>query len=570
MNVVGDMDSGERSVVVLLCRCDGEVQSAIDLEKVRDRLLDHPRVDVASIRDSLCSNEGRSQMREFCSKRGRERVVIGACSPEAPENPLRGDLEEAGINGYLVEQVDIREQCAWVHSSIGPATAKATALIRGAVDRCLRQEPLEDLSFDIEEAALIIGCSEPGIQAAMKIAEAGFKVHLLDEEGGERSSTEPAPANPELGALVGHENVETYLNCHIEAIDGVFGRRHVKVQTAQGPREFEVGTVLVVMSQEASVEGSFDHSRSDRPSQITVAEFERLLMESEEGMLPLRHSDGTPLRRIGFVQRVEDDVEAGGRVAPAQSAFIALAITQALRLKELHPNMEIDFYMHDADGLLRAGKALSDSAARSGIRFNSLAAPPVIALEEGKTLVRATYLGHDEPTDIENDLVVVAGSRRASGMASRALELLHAGTGGGRLVGDFVGGRAADLNRGIFVIRTTDSKESAERAGGEAESVASEMVRIMRQQTVRVPRHVAQVHEYRCRGCGKCADICEQDAIKMVEKEEGEQVAQIDELRCEGCGLCRVACCNGAMALLGYTTTQLLAQMLGMIGEVGD
>ena len=567
--MAGDTDSGERSVIVLLCRCDGEVQGAIDLEKVRDRLLDHPRVDMASIHDSLCSNEGRSQMREFCSRRGRERVVIGACSPEALENPLRGDLEEAGINGYLIEQVDIREQCAWVHSSTGPATAKATALIRGAIDRSLRQEPLEDLSFDIEGAALIIGCSEPGIHAAKKIAEAGFKVHILDEEGGGRSSTEFAPANPEPGALTGHVNVETHLNCHIEAIDGVFGRRHVKVQTAQGSREFEVGTVLIVMSQEASVEGSIDHSRSHRPSQITIAELERLLMESEESMLPLRHSDGTPLRRVGFVQRVEDDENTGGKVAPVQSAFIALAITQALRLRELHPDMEIDFYVHDAEGLLRTSKALSDSAARSGIRFNSLAAPPDITLEEGKTLVRVTYLGHDEPTEVENDLVVVAGSRIVSGKALRALELLHAGIGSGIPVGDFVGGRASDLNRGIYVIQTSDSKESAERAGGEAELVASEMVRIMRQQIVRVPRHVAQVQEYRCRGCGKCVDICEHDAIKLVEKENGEQVAQVDELRCEGCGLCRVACCNGAMALLGYTTTQLLAQMLGMIGEAG-
>jgi len=507
-------------------------------------------------------------MREFCDKRGRERVVIGACSPEVPENPLRGDLEEAGINGYLVEQVDIREQCAWVHSSIGPATAKATALIRGAIDRSLRQEPLEDLSFDIAGAALIIGCSEPGIQAAMKISEAGFRVYLIDEEGSGRSPTERTPADPDSGILAGHENVEILLNCHIEAIDGIFGRRHVKVHTAQGPREFEVGTILIVTPREASAEDSFDHSCSDSPSQITVAEFERLLMGLEKGMQPSRASDGAPLRRIGFVQRVDDDEEAG-RAAPEQSAFIALAITQALRLKRLCPDTEIDFYVHDAEGLLRTSKALSNSAARSGVKFNSLAAPPDITSEDGRTLVRARRLGHDGSTDVESDLVVVVGDRRASGMASRALKLLHAGAGDGRTVGDFAGGQAADLNRGIFVIRTSDSKEGAARAVSETEPAVSAMVRIMRQQTVRVPRHVAHVQEYRCRGCGKCADICEHDAIKLVEKEKGEQVAQIDELRCEGCGLCRVACCNGAMALLGYTTTQLLAQMLGMIEEVG-
>lgn len=567
--MIGDKGSDERSVIVLLCRCEGEIQGTIDLEKVRDRLLTHPQVDIASVHDSLCSKEGRSQMREFCNKRGKERVVIGACSPEVPENPLRGDLEEAGINGYLVEQVDIREQCAWVHPSIEPATAKATALIRGAIDRSLRQEPLEDLSFDIAGAALIIGGSKPGIHAAMKIAEAGFRVYLLDEEASGRNSTERRPADPDSGTLAGHENLEILLNCHIETIDGIFGRRHVKVHTAQGPREFEVGTILVVTTREASTDDSLNHLCSDSPSLITIAEFERFLRGLEEGMQPSRPSDGAPLRRIGFVQRVNDDEEAG-RAATEQSAFIALAITQALKLKRLCPDVEIDFHVHDVESLLRTSKALSNSAARSGIKFNSLAAPPDITSKDGRTLVRARHLGHDESIDVESDLVVVVGDRRATGMASKALELLHAGTGKGRTVGDPVGGQAADLNRGIFVIRTSDSGEAAALAANDSELAASAMVRIMQQQTVRAPRHVAHVQEYRCRGCGKCADMCEHDAIKLVEKEEGELVAQIDELRCVGCGLCRVACCNGAMALLGYTTTQLLAQMLGMIEEVGD
>lgn len=563
MNRVGDEGAGERKVIVLLCRCEGEIQGAIDLEKVRDSLLVHPQVDMASIHDSLCSREGRSQTRGFCDERGGDRVVIGACSPEVPEDPLGGDLEESGMNRYLVEQVDIREQCAWVHSSVGPATAKATALIRGAVDRCLRQEPLEDLSFDIAGQALIIGCSEPGIQAATKIAEAGFRVYLLDEEGHARSPTGHTPAKPDSGTLAEHENIETLLNCSIEAIDGVFGRRRVKVRSVQGHREFEVGTILVIAPRDVSVDSSFERTCSEGPSLITVAEFERLLEELDKGVQPSCPPNGAPLRRIGFVQRV-DDYEEAGRTAPVQSALIALAITQAQRLKKSSPSMEIDFYVHDTEGLLRTSKALPDSAERNGIRFNPLEAPPDITSEDGRALVRVRHLGHDESTVVESDLVVVIGDRKVSGMAARALELLHVGSGEGRIVGDFVGGRPAGLNRGIFVTRASDPTEVA----SEAELAASEMVRIMRQQTVKVPRHVAQVQEYRCRGCGKCADICEHDAIKLVEKEEGEQVAQIDELRCEGCGVCRVACCNGAMALLGYTTTQLLAQMLGMIREV--
>lgn len=569
MDTVGDEAPGERSVIVLLCRCEGEIQGAIDLERVRDCLLTHPRVGMASIHDSLCSKEGRSQMRKLCDKREGERVVIGACSPEVPEDPLRGDLEESGINGYLVEQVDIREQCAWVHPSVEPATAKATALIRGAIDRSLRQEPLEDLSFDMAGAALIIGCSRPGIQAAIKIVEAGFRVYLLDEEGRGHPPLERTPANQDFGLLAGHENAEILLNCSVEAIEGVFGRRQVKVHTVKGPAEFEVGTILVVIPREAFAEDSFSHSCPDNASLVTAAEFERLLTELESGVQSLRLFDGAHLSRIGFVQRVDDDEEAG-RSAPEQSAFVALAITQALRLKKLRPDVKIDFYVHDTEGLLRTSKALSDSAARSGIKFSSLAAPPDITCENGKPLVRARLLGHDGSTDIESDLVVVIGGRKGPGIASKALELLHMGAGEDGTINDLARRPAADLNRGVFVIQTSESEEDAARAASHAESVASAMVRIMRQRTVKIPRHVARVQEFRCRGCGKCAKVCEHGAIKLVEKEKGEQIAQVDEQRCESCGLCRVACCNGAMALLGYTTTQLLAQMLGVIEEMSD
>lgn len=569
MDVAEDKGSGERSVIVLLCRCNGEIDGTVNLERVRDRLLAHPKVGAVSIHDALCSEEGRAHMRELCGKRSGERVVTGACSPEVPENPLAEDLEGAGINIYLVEQVDIREQCAWVHPSVEPATAKATAMIRGAIERSLKQEPLEDLSFDITGAALIIGRTELGTRAAVKIAEAGFRVYLLDDEAVGGSLKEPASVDTDSDILASHDNVEVLTNCRIEGIDGIFGQRHVKVRTGQGSRDLEVGTILVVTRREVSAEDSSDHSCSHNPNLIAVAEFESILMKMEKGMQALRPSDGAPLRGIGFVQRVEDEEDAG-RAGPRQSAFIALAITQALRLKRLHPEMDIDFYVHDAEGLLRTSKALADSAARSGIRFNSLAAPPEIMTMDGKTLVRAEHLGHDEPMQIERDLIVVVGDRRVPGIASRALQLLHAGTGEGMAEGDFAGKQAADLNKGIFVIRASDSNEAVERVTSDAESVASAMVRLMRQQTVRAPRHVAHVQEYRCRGCGKCTSVCEHDAIELVEKEKGEQVAQIDEKRCEGCGLCRVACCNGAMALLGYTTTQLLAQMLGIIEEVGD
>ncbi|MBU0624071.1 MAG: 4Fe-4S binding protein [Candidatus Thermoplasmatota archaeon] len=380
----------------------------MDMDRLAEQNRSIPSIRVVGIHDALCSVEGRQYLRDECVKNSLTGLVIGACPPEVLEIPLAGELEEIGLNKYLLEQVDLREQCAWVHSEKDEAMEKGAALIRGGVQRMRKMEPLEDISFPILPAALIVGGGEAGMQAALDIADAGFKVYRVED-------TEAV-----AGPYAQVDNLEILTGSRIEEIDGVFGSRHVKALTSQGTKAFDVGTILIA-------------------------------------------------------------------IEPRQ----------------------------------KGQKTSSNSTG-----------------------------GHlDEST--------------ASQETERILKMLHIHRGLNMA-------SSVKLNRGVALLELAPGEDHANDSIVNAKAAAAEMVHLMREKTVSVPRTIARVEEFRCRGCGKCKEVCDYGAITLVEMEKGELVAKIDELRCEGCGICRVACCNGAMALLGYTTSELLANMLGIFEEVGQ
>lgn len=432
-----------------LCKCNGEISRHVDLDEVTKRIAILPNVRAVVCHDALCSEGGRVFVREVINANPSNRVVIGACSAEVLDVPLAVEFEAAGANKYLVEQIDIREQCAWVHPDIKSATAKATALVRGGIHRSLKQEPLEDLIFPVEGAALIVGAGEAGSIAAKTIAASGFKVYVIDKSGkvsGDEGQIDARSANsncrgckkldstecpipPTSDDLKSDGRIQLHLDSEIEDIEGGVGRWRIRTRTPDGMQEFDVGTVIITTP---------------------------------------------PVHRI------------------------------------------------------------SETSAES--------TPP----PQGEG----------------------APGREPSEEAKRIMDMIHVGRGEGRTVRHLVGRHLPELNRGILILESSLGQDNAICAVEDSGLAADALIDLMRKRTAKIPRIIARVEEFRCRGCGKCKEVCEYDAVTLEEREGGVKVAKIDEARCEGCGLCRVACCNGAMALLGYTTTQLLANMMGIIEEV--
>jgi heterodisulfide reductase subunit A len=172
----------EPKIGVYVCHCGANIAGALDVPQVVEYAKGLPSVAVARDYKFMCSDPGQDLIRNDIRQLGLDRVVVASCSPRLHEPTFRRTVAGAGLNPYLFEMANIREQCAWVHADRAMATEKAKALVNGAVRRVFLHQPLEKKVVAINPATLVVGAGIAGIQAALEIADAGRKVYLVERE----------------------------------------------------------------------------------------------------------------------------------------------------------------------------------------------------------------------------------------------------------------------------------------------------------------------------------------------------------------------------------------------------
>src|SRR3989337_4092087 len=163
----------EPRVGVYVCPCGFNIAATVDVTAVRDVAAARPNVVVARDYQFMCSNAGQDLIKHDIEEMGVNRVVVAACSPLMHEPTFRAAAEEAGLNPYLVQIANIREQCAWVHHDRDAGTVKAKGLVNSAVARVALHQPLPAIRADVNRATLIVGGGISGIQAAHHITALG-------------------------------------------------------------------------------------------------------------------------------------------------------------------------------------------------------------------------------------------------------------------------------------------------------------------------------------------------------------------------------------------------------------
>lgn len=581
-------DKADGSVGIYLCECNDEISKYLDLQSIVEILSALPMVKVAKIHKALCSHEGQEFLKEEKEKYGFERAVVGACSPNIQGIIVGRALEEKRLNKYLFEQVNIREQCAWVHPDKAEATKKALALINGGIRRVLTLEPLEDLTVSIRPEALVIGGGVTGMQAALDIARAGFKVYLVERTGelGGRayklSMTFPTHNcgiccmqyckecvfTPKIENVFQEENIKVMLNSEVEEIEGGFGNRHVKIRTPEGTKEFDVGTIIVAIGSK-----TFDPSKLPELSYtasdvITTEELEQLIVEQRDvGGAVQRPSDGKIPKTINFLQCVGSRDRTKGNLH-CSLVCCTYAIGQARELKKLIPDANVYIHYIDLRGPYRGFEEFYDAAKQEGIQFVRGRVGEIS--RKGNQLYVST-----EDTDagallrIESDLVVLAVGQEPSNDSEKIVEMLHLQTDIDKFIKDINPMFPPEFRRGIYAAGCAQGPKGIRYSIDDAKTAAMEVIKLMREGSVKMPRITATSDEFKCRGCGRCMEVCEFDAISLVEDGKGGQIAKVDEIRCEGCGACTVACCNKAMNIIGFSIPQLIANVEGLVEEVG-
>lgn len=172
----------KKRVGVFVCDCGANIASVVDTEKVAEFASKIPGVAFATTYKYMCSDPGQEQIRKAIQEQNLEQVVVASCSPRMHEGTFRKAVSAGGINAYMFEMVNIREQDSWVHHDREQATKKAKDLVRMAVHKVLRNTPLEISTVPITKKALVVGGGIAGMQAALDIAEAGHQVVLVERE----------------------------------------------------------------------------------------------------------------------------------------------------------------------------------------------------------------------------------------------------------------------------------------------------------------------------------------------------------------------------------------------------
>ncbi|MCJ2532748.1 MAG: 4Fe-4S binding protein [Candidatus Thermoplasmatota archaeon] len=234
---------GER-VGVFVCRCGTNIAGTVDCEAVADEVLNVPGVVVSKDNLYTCSEPGQNEIVEAIKEHGLTKVVIASCSPKMHERTFRKTLENAGLNPYLLEMVNLREHCSWVHKDKVAATRKAKDLVRGGVRRALALEPLHPGTVTLSREVLVVGGGIAGISASLQLANTGYRVHLVEREasiGGrmaQLSKTFPtldcAPCilSPRMVEVGAHPNIDLLTRSEVVSVGGTPGNYEVAVRVA--------------------------------------------------------------------------------------------------------------------------------------------------------------------------------------------------------------------------------------------------------------------------------------------------------------------------------------------------
>jgi heterodisulfide reductase subunit A len=181
MQVVEEKE--ESRIGIYVCHCGSNIAGVVDCAAVAAYGQTLPNVIISRHEGYLCSEPGQNQIKTDIKEQRLNRIVVASCSPRLHEPTFRKCLSEAGLNPYLLEMANLREQCSWVHSHDPEgATQKSKDLVRSAVARALWLGIRQELLVPIEPATLVVGGGVAGIQAALDLADSGYRVILVEKE----------------------------------------------------------------------------------------------------------------------------------------------------------------------------------------------------------------------------------------------------------------------------------------------------------------------------------------------------------------------------------------------------
>jgi heterodisulfide reductase subunit A len=551
----------ELRIGVFVCHCGSNIAGFVDVPSVAEYARGLP--DVVFVDENMysCADSGLKAIAAGIESEKLNRVVVAACTPVTHEPLFRGTCLAAGLNPYLFEFANIRDQCSWVHQKEkGQGTKKAKDLVRMAVARARALRPLEKIGVGVKSSALVIGGGVSGMTASLVLAGMGFDVKLVEKDeklgGALNSLNKLYPDLRDASSVVEklvqdltrYPNVEVMTEASIESVDGFIGNYVVKVSTPKEEKDFEVGAIIVATGAvPLEPSGLFGY---DGKRVITQQELEERMKAGQ-----------VEASKIVMIQC------AGARV-PERKYCSRICCTEAIKnarlLKSMMPDCTV-YVLHR--GIQTYDTEFEDyyKNARGELVYfvrypDDL--PPVV--ENGKVKVRDVTMGED--LELDADLVVLSVPlvpRRDSEVLARQLRVSQ--DANGFMLEAHVKLRPVDFaTDGIFMAGCCHWPAHVGESVSQALAAASHASIPLTSGRVTVEPVISVVDTEICTGCGTCMDNCPYGAIR---KDEETHKASVTDVICKGCGICATNCPEGAITINHYRPDQIMAQVRAAMEE---
>ena len=559
-----DISGEEPRIGVLVCSCGINIANVVDVKDLAEYARSLPGVAIVENNLFTCSTDTQALIAQKIKEHNLNRIVVAACTPRTHEPLFQDTLREAGLNPYLLEMANIRNQNSWVHQKEpAAATEKAKDQLRMAVAKVSRDYALERGSVEVVQKALVVGGGVAGLTAALELGERGYDTVLLEKSaklGGNawnlHKTWKGDAIRPYLADLIArvenHPRVNVLKNAALKTVSGSVGNFTSEVEANGAPTAVQYGIAVLATG-----------GRELQPQEYLYGRDRRVMTHLE--------FDAELLERAAAVQKAGSAafIQCVGSREPERPYCSRVCCThtvhQAIRLKELNPEINVYVLYRDMRtyGLREELYTKARDLGVIFIKFYPHSKPQVF--QDGGDLkievvdpilqmpvkLTADYLvlaAGIVPNDTQNLVELFKASINADGFFNEAHPKL-------RPVDSMVDG--------LFIAGLCHHPKPLDEAVSQAKAAVSRAGIILAKEVMQLDAVKSQVTE-KCDGCALCLDVCPYKALKLEEyRDNGHAHRRVtsDKALCKGCGLCEATCPKEGVTIHHFTQEQLRAQV---------
>jgi heterodisulfide reductase subunit A2 len=564
---------------VYICHCGGNISDYVDVAQIKNLVKGEEGVVISKNVMFACADSNQKEMIKDIEDQKLDGIVVASCSPKLHLHTFRNVASRGGINPYNYTQVNIREQCSWAHSDTpAEASVKAAGLIRAGIKKVSFSEALENIEVSSTRAVVIIGAGVAGIRASIDLAKMGNQVYLIEKENsiggniakwndlfvtGQKGKTILSTLEKQIREL---SNINLFTNATIEKVSGSLGNFlvHVKINTEE--LHLKAGAILVTTGFDSYQPENGQFGYKQNAGVLTLPEFLEMT-DRCEGTLKYNNRK---VRSIAYIYCVGTRQTKGenkycSRVCCTTAIHSSLVVHE--KFKDVHA-----YHLYRDIRTYGKQEVLYEQSSKNGdiyLRYDEKT-PPVVEAE-GKILVVKIKdeLTKRQDMELETDLVILVTGMIPRTDSKHIAELLKIPVGNDKFFNEIHPKLrpVETVINGVFLGGSCQGPKNISESVQSALSAAVKINALTKNPTIQLEPIIARVNFEACTWCGKCAEVCEYDAIHPLEM-FGKTVASVNEAVCKGCGMCAPVCPVDAIDLAQYSNLEIEGMIDGFSEKV--